>query len=131
MDLLLGGWAAQHLPTLPADQLAVYDGILQLETVTLYNVLTHRSPIPPAADSPLLRAIVEYTKGSPLGHASPEVRHGPLWGWGLGAWTGVPATTTFSPAPRSCAGLPGHQEANEQLTGHPARTRSCGQAAMR
>jgi hypothetical protein len=73
VDLLLGGWAAKHLATLPADQLAVYDGILQLETVTLYNVLTHRSPIPAAADTPLLRAIVEYTKGSPLGHASPEV----------------------------------------------------------
>ena len=56
-DILLGGFVRQHIAVLDESEVAALEAVLELPDNDLADWLTGRSPIPAAADSPLLRRI--------------------------------------------------------------------------
>jgi antitoxin CptB len=56
-DLLIGGYVAERLNAFSAAELDAVEAIMELPDVDLADWLTGRLPIPPTADSPMLRAI--------------------------------------------------------------------------
>ena len=56
-DLLVGGYVAARLHHFDAAELTALEALLELPDVDLADWLTGRRPIPPEADTPLLRAI--------------------------------------------------------------------------
>jgi antitoxin CptB len=56
-DILLGGFVQRHLAVLDESEIAALEEILELPDNDLADWLTGRSPIPPEADTPLLRRI--------------------------------------------------------------------------
>ena len=61
VDILLGTWAAQYIPTLTSEELDQYDIILQEETVNIYNYLTGKQELPDHLLAlPLMTRIKKY-----------------------------------------------------------------------
>jgi antitoxin CptB len=56
-DLLVGGFVKDRIDVLDDADLDALEEILELPDVALADWLTGRQPIPPEADSPMLRAI--------------------------------------------------------------------------
>jgi antitoxin CptB len=56
-DILLGGFVRRHIDTLRACELAPLEALLELPDNDLADWLTGRSPIPAAADTPMLRRV--------------------------------------------------------------------------
>jgi len=56
-DILLGGFVRQHIAVLDESEIAALEAVLELPDNDLADWLTGRSPIPAAADTPLLRRI--------------------------------------------------------------------------
>jgi antitoxin CptB len=54
MDLLLGGFAAQHLDGLDAGQLDRYEALMDADDLDIYNWATGRSPVPQAYDNDIM-----------------------------------------------------------------------------
>ena len=46
VDILLGKWATEHVPTLTASELDEYDAVLKEETINVYNYLSGKDPLP-------------------------------------------------------------------------------------
>ena len=46
VDILLGKWATEHVPTLNASELDEYDAVLKEETINVYNYLSGKDPLP-------------------------------------------------------------------------------------
>lgn len=81
VDLLLGTWAAENVPSLSVEDLDEFERFVNLETIDIYNVLTLRSDVPEDMQSDrknsdsektLVEKIQEWAKESPLGKASME-----------------------------------------------------------
>ena len=78
VDLLLGTWAARHVPGLSAGELDEFERFVNLETVDIYNVLTLRADVPEELKSEkegelsLAERIQQWAKESPLGKADRE-----------------------------------------------------------
>eukprot|EP00565_Helicotheca_tamesis_P005237 CAMPEP_0185731292 /NCGR_PEP_ID=MMETSP1171-20130828/12458_1 /TAXON_ID=374046 /ORGANISM="Helicotheca tamensis, Strain CCMP826" /LENGTH=223 /DNA_ID=CAMNT_0028400527 /DNA_START=110 /DNA_END=781 /DNA_ORIENTATION=- len=77
VDLLLGTWAAENVPSLDADALDQFESFVNMETIDIYNVLTLRTDVPfemkreePGAS--VVESIQEWARQSPLGKAEPE-----------------------------------------------------------
>ena len=58
-DLLIGGFVAARIGQFTDADLDALEEILELPDVELANWLTGRKPVPPEADSPMLRRIKE------------------------------------------------------------------------
>ncbi len=58
-DILIGGFVRARLPDLSTAEMDALEEIMELPDTDLADWLTGRRPIPPAADSPMLRAIRE------------------------------------------------------------------------
>lgn len=56
-DLLIGGYVSARIGALSDAEMDALEEILELPDTDLADWLTGRSPIPPEADSPMLRAI--------------------------------------------------------------------------
>jgi antitoxin CptB len=56
-DILLGGFVQRHLAAFDESEIAALEDVLELPDNDLADWLTGRSPIPPEADTPLLRRI--------------------------------------------------------------------------
>ncbi|HXA23554.1 MAG TPA: succinate dehydrogenase assembly factor 2 [Acetobacteraceae bacterium] len=56
-DILLGGFVRRHIAAFDDSEIAALEEILELPDNDLADWLTGRSPIPPEADTPLLRRI--------------------------------------------------------------------------
>ena len=56
-DLLVGGYVARRIDTLSATEMDALEDVLELPDTDLADWLTGRRPIPPDADSPMLRAL--------------------------------------------------------------------------
>ena len=54
-DLLIGGYVARHVAAMTEAELAATEAVLDHPDPDLADWLTGRRPIPPGADSPLLR----------------------------------------------------------------------------
>ena len=80
VDLLLGTWAAEHVPALAPGELDEYEAFVNLETIDIYNVLTLRTDVPEGMKGDgegegaksLVQEIQDWVKASPLGRASVE-----------------------------------------------------------
>jgi antitoxin CptB len=59
-DLMIGGYVAAHLATLDHAAIDALEAVMELPDTDLTDWLTGRAPIPPEADTPTLRAILEY-----------------------------------------------------------------------
>lgn len=60
MDLLIGGFADDHLAGLTPEDLERYERILTLPDTDLYNWVTGRATIPEDLDSELFRKLCKY-----------------------------------------------------------------------
>ncbi|MBN8888709.1 MAG: succinate dehydrogenase assembly factor 2 [Rhodospirillales bacterium] len=56
-DLLIGGYVARRLASLSEAEMDALEEVMELPDSDLADWLTGRLPIPPEADSPMLRAI--------------------------------------------------------------------------
>ncbi|MDE2006905.1 MAG: succinate dehydrogenase assembly factor 2 [Rhodospirillales bacterium] len=56
-DLLVGGYLARRLAGMAEAELDAVEALLEMPDVDLADWLTGRRPIPPEADTPLLRAM--------------------------------------------------------------------------
>lgn len=79
VDLLLGTWASENVPSLSLEELDEFEKFVNLETIDIYNVLTLRSDVPEdmkASGDDGGQSVVEriqaWAKDSPLGKADKE-----------------------------------------------------------
>ncbi len=57
-DLLIGGYVTPRLETFTEVELDALEEVMELPDVDLADWLTGRRPIPPEADSPMMRALL-------------------------------------------------------------------------
>ena len=63
VDLLLGSWAVENVPTLTAEELDQYEEILKVETIDIYNFVSGKDQPPEHIRSlPLMKRLQEYAK---------------------------------------------------------------------
>jgi len=77
VDLLLGTWAAENVPSLTVDELDEFENFVNMETIDIYNVLTLRVDVPEEMrgsmdEKSLVERIQDWAKESPLGKADRE-----------------------------------------------------------
>ena len=76
VDLLLGTWASENVPTLDGDELDQYENFVNQETIDIYNIITLRVDIPEEQKTEKGNSVVEriqqWARSSPLGKADPE-----------------------------------------------------------
>jgi antitoxin CptB len=59
-DLLLGRFADAHVPGFDADQLDLYDALLDNSDPDLFAWVSGQEPPPPAEESPVLRLLLAF-----------------------------------------------------------------------
>jgi antitoxin CptB len=62
MDLLLGPYADRHLAELDETALDGYERLLELPDPELFAWFTGYAPVPPDAESPALRRVMEFCR---------------------------------------------------------------------
>lgn len=76
VDLLLGTWASQNVPTLNKEELDQFEDFCNMETIDIYNVITLRLDVPEEMKQPdgqsVAEKIQEWARSSPLGKANPD-----------------------------------------------------------
>jgi len=80
VDLLLGTWASENVPSLTVDELDEFERFVNMETIDIYNVLTLRADVPEemrgeegsGREKSLVERIQDWAKESPLGKADQE-----------------------------------------------------------
>lgn len=76
VDLLLGTWAHENVPSLTGDELDQFEDFVNMETIDIYNVITLRLDVPESMKRPDGNGVVEriqaWARQSPLGKADPE-----------------------------------------------------------
>ncbi len=63
-DLLLGRFAAAHVPTMDAVALDDFEALLDLSDVDLFDWITGRAAVPAEHDSPVLRRLIAEARGA-------------------------------------------------------------------
>mmetsp|Transcript_23403 Transcript_23403/g.32795 ORF Transcript_23403/g.32795 Transcript_23403/m.32795 type:complete len:195 (+) Transcript_23403:81-665(+) len=76
VDLLLGTWASENVPSLTADELDEFEAFVNMETIDIYNIITLRMDLPEKLKSPEGNSVAEriqaWARDSPLGRADPD-----------------------------------------------------------
>lgn len=76
VDLLLGTWANENVPSLNMDELDQFEDFVNLETIDIYNIITLRLGVPEGMKrengNGVVERIQEWARSSPLGKAEPE-----------------------------------------------------------
>ena len=76
VDLLLGTWASENVPSLNSDELDQFEDFVNMETIDIYNVITLRLDVPEELKTPdgsgIVERIQEWARQSPLGKADPH-----------------------------------------------------------
>ncbi len=62
-DIMIGGFVAARLATLGHAEMDALEAVMELPDTDLADWLTGRRPIPPEADSPMLREILAHVAG--------------------------------------------------------------------
>lgn len=77
VDVLLGTWAHENVPSLNADELDQFEAFVNAETIDIYNVITLRLDVPESMKRPggngIVERIQEWARNSPLGRADPSM----------------------------------------------------------
>lgn len=62
VDLLLGTWAEQNVPSLTVEEMDSYEDILNLETVDIFNFIAGNADPPAFVDTPMMKRLqVRYS----------------------------------------------------------------------
>lgn len=70
-DLLMGSWAAIHVPHLSNEELDEYEILLQEETIDIYNYISKKDPLPPHLQNlSVMKKLQDYALTKNM--ASPE-----------------------------------------------------------
>jgi succinate dehydrogenase assembly factor 2 len=75
VDLLLGTWASDFVPTLNDEDLDEFENFVNMETIDIYNVITLRLDVPESMKrdgNGVVERIQEWARSSPLGKADQE-----------------------------------------------------------
>lgn len=75
VDLLLGTWASDFVPTLNETELDEFEDFVNMDTIDIYNVITLRLDVPDSMKrdgNGVVERIQEWARSSPLGKADPE-----------------------------------------------------------
>jgi succinate dehydrogenase assembly factor 2 len=76
VDLLLGTWASENVPSLDAAELDEFESFVNAETIDIYNIITLRLDVPDEWKKPngdgIAERIQAWAKSNPLGRADPE-----------------------------------------------------------
>jgi succinate dehydrogenase flavin-adding protein (antitoxin of CptAB toxin-antitoxin module) len=75
VDLLLGTWASDFVPTLNEEDLDEFENFVNMETIDIYNVITLRLDVPESMKrdgNGVVERIQEWARSSPLGKADQE-----------------------------------------------------------
>ena len=72
--MLLGTWASLNVPTLSIADLDLFEDLVNCDTIEIYNLLTLRTSVLEGSglDNEVVRRIVKWCEGRPLGTASSE-----------------------------------------------------------
>ena len=65
VDLLLGTFATEHIPTMTQDELNEYELILNQETLDIFNFIIERDPLPEELDTPVMQTLRDYAANHP------------------------------------------------------------------
>lgn len=67
VDLLLGTWAEQNVPSLTLEEMNSYEDILNLETVDIFNFIAGNAKPPAFVDTPMMaRLQVSFPHQQPM-----------------------------------------------------------------
>ena len=74
VDLLLGTWASEHIPSLSEQELEEYEVFVNQETIDIYNIITLRVTELPdqLQNNSVVQRIHTWARSSPLGKADPD-----------------------------------------------------------
>ncbi len=75
VDLLLGKWAAENVPTMTDAQLAEYESILNRDTIDIFKIVSGQTSLPESEMNPTIQKLKDYAKSQPLGrnHILPNM----------------------------------------------------------
>lgn len=62
-DLLVGRFAAVHVPAMAPAELDAFEALLDLPDVDLFDWISGRAPVPAEADSAMLRRLIAHAGG--------------------------------------------------------------------
>ena len=68
-DILLGGFVQRHIDAFDESELAALEALLELPENELADWLTGRLPVPPEADTPMMRRVRDAA--TPSGQSTP------------------------------------------------------------
>jgi len=76
VDLLLGTYAGENVPLMSPDELEQFEDFINLETIDIYNIITHRTPVPESLKKPdgvvsIAEQIQQWAVSRPIG-TDPE-----------------------------------------------------------
>jgi succinate dehydrogenase assembly factor 2 len=73
VDLLLGSWAAEHVPGLTTAELDEYEALLNQETIDIFQIVNgQQEPPPELQGSKILAQLQAYAAAAPFGKASVQ-----------------------------------------------------------
>ena len=61
-DIILGHFAEEYLPTMTAEQLDIFEALLEAPDQDLYGWIIERDPVPPEHDSEIMNQLNQYYK---------------------------------------------------------------------
>ena len=67
VDLLMGTFAVEHVPTLTTEELDEYEAILNQETIDIFNFVTGKDEAPEEIQGAVLDRLQEWAQSAPLG----------------------------------------------------------------
>ena len=60
MDILVGGYAARELPDMAAEQLQIFESLMDVPDQDLLAYATGQAPVPTAIDGAILRGMLAF-----------------------------------------------------------------------
>jgi succinate dehydrogenase assembly factor 2 len=82
VDLLLGTWASENVPTMSGAEMDEFEAFVNAETIDIYNIITLRVEVPDrfktgredgdGNSAGVVERIQQWAKNHPLGKADPE-----------------------------------------------------------
>ena len=67
VDLLMGTWAVENVPTLTVAEMDEYEAILNQETIDIFNFVTGKDEAPEEIQGAVLDRLQEWAQSAPLG----------------------------------------------------------------
>ena len=75
VDLLMGTWAVENVPTLTVAEMDEYEAILNQETIDILNFVTGKDEAPEEIRGAVLDGLQEWAKSAPLGTSPGDYAH--------------------------------------------------------